>query len=281
MAQPGRTVRARRWWRTTPQLIRHFSIALLTLGALLAGTGLWLDHTNWWDGHSFLVNLVSSLTSLCFGVPTALLVLSHLGNAQADARRSRRAADFASAEIAEFHASLTSAFNTANVAALYSEVRTLASRLHQLSQLRDPDDSATVAFLNDFSALLKLVRTPLAYRSPTTWLGLSADRLQRRRIEKWHVRVDTQWRVLSNEVRPMIMDCGLPWLPRSPAAAAEQAIRRLLTPRHNPWAVEHTTFDNQDVVDAMRHFLLDLRALCATAQDLAARYPSPVEPHVP
>ncbi|MFE1028300.1 hypothetical protein ACFW5I_27660 [Streptomyces sp. NPDC058818] len=253
---------------------------MLTLGALLAGTGLWLDHTSWWDGHSFLVNLVSSLTSLCFGVPTALLVLSHLGNAQADARRSRRAADFASAEIEEFHASLTSTFNTGNVADLYSEARTLTSRLHQLSQLRDTDGSATAEFLNDFSALLK-VRAPLAYRSPTTWLDLSADRLQRRRIEKWHVRVDTQWRVLSNEVRPMVVDCGLPWLPRSPAAAGEQAIRRLLTPRHNPWTVEHTTFGNQDVVDAMRHFLLDLRVLCTAAQDLAARYPPSSTPTTP
>ncbi|MFF5161571.1 hypothetical protein ACFY3N_36400 [Streptomyces sp. NPDC000348] len=282
MTQQGRIAGARGWWRSTPPLIRRFSIVLLITGALLAVTGLWLDRTDWWEGHSFFVNLVSSLTSLCFGVPTALLVLSHLGNAQADARRTRRAKDFACAEVEEFHTSLTRIFNVNSVAALDSEVRRLLHDLHRLRQLRDTDGSAAAEFLHAFNALLKLGPAPTAYREPTGWTALSADRWQWRRMESWHVRVETQWRVLSNEVRPMVVDCGLPWLPRSPAAKAEQAIRRLLSDhKRNPWTVERTTLDDQDVVDAMRHFLFDLRVLCTTAKDLAARYPSPASSTAP
>ncbi|MFC8645890.1 hypothetical protein ACFUC2_34780 [[Kitasatospora] papulosa] len=283
MAQQGWIARARRWWRATPPLIRRCSIVLLIIGVLLAGAGLWLDHTNWWEGHSFFVNLISSLTSLCFGVPTALLVLTHLGNAQADARRTRRAKDFAHAEIREFQTALTRAFNVTSTAALVSEVSSLSRGLHRLRQLRDTDGSAAAAFLRDFNALLNLGRGPSpAYRQPTSWAALSADRWQWRRVETWHVRVETQWRVLSNEVRPMAIDCGLPWLQRSPAAAAEQTMRRLLSEdRRNPWRGQQEAPDNQEAITAMGHFLNDLRVLCSTADTLAARYPSPVSSRTP
>jgi hypothetical protein len=276
MAQQGRVARARRWWRTTPPLIRRFSIVLLIIGALLAGTGLWLDHTNWWEGHSFFVNLVSSLTSLCFGVPTALLILSHLGNAQADARRAQRAKDFARAEIREFHTALTRIFNVTSTAALASEARNLLLDLHRLRQLRDTDGTAAAEFLREFNALLNLGPAPTrSYRLPTSWTALSADRWQWRRIESWHIRVETQWRVLSNEVRPMVVECGLPWLQRSPAAEAEQAIRRLLSEdKRNPWTGQQEPLGNQDAAAAMGHFLNDLRVLCSTAQTLAVRYPA-------
>ncbi|MGW7149127.1 hypothetical protein ACWGII_30820 [Streptomyces sp. NPDC054855] len=278
MAQQGRTARARRWWRSTPPLIRNFSIVLLTLGALLTSTGLWLDHTHWWEGHSFFVNLVSSLTSLCFGVPTALLILSHLGNAQADFRRTQRTKDFARAEIHEFHIALTRIFSVATPAAVASEARTLLSDLHRLRQLRDSDGSATRKFLRDFNALLDLGRGPTqSYRQPTSWEALAADRWQWRRLETWHIRVETQWRVLSDEVRPKITECGLRWLSKSPAAAAEQAVRRLLSEnKRNPWMGQEA-FDAQDAAAAMGHFLNDLRVLCSTAESLAAYYP-PLDP---
>ncbi|MFF5379437.1 hypothetical protein [[Kitasatospora] papulosa] len=283
MAQQEWIARARRWWRTTPPLIRRCSLALLIIGVLLAGAGLWLDHTNWWEGHSFFVNLVSSLTSLCFGVPTALLVLSHLGNAQADARRTLRAKDFARAEIREFHTALIRIFNVTNTAALASEVGSLLRDLHRLRQLRDTDGSAAAEFLRDFNALLNVGRGPTrSYRQPTSWAAVSADRWQWRRIETWHVRVETQWRVLSNEVRPMVVDCGLPWLQRSPAAAAEQAMRRLLNEdRRNPWTRQQEPPGNQEAVAAMGHFLNDLGVLCSTAETLAVRYPSPVSSTTP
>jgi hypothetical protein len=51
MAQLGRVTRARRWWTSTPLLIRRFSMSLIFLGVALVGVGLRLDYTNWWDGH--------------------------------------------------------------------------------------------------------------------------------------------------------------------------------------------------------------------------------------
>ncbi|MEU5756841.1 hypothetical protein [Streptomyces sp. NPDC047829] len=282
MAQPGRISRARRWWRTTPPLIRHFSIGLLVLGALLAGMGLWLDHTNWWEGHSFLVNLVSSLTSLCFGVPTALLILSHLGNAQTDARQARRARGFARAEVHEFQTALIRIFNVPSAAALASEARHLLIDLHHLRQLTDADGTAAAEWLRGFHALLDLPPGPSrGYRQPTSWAALAADRWQWGQVARWHVRVETQWRVLNDEVRPRAAEYGLPWLSKTSAAATEQAIRQLLSGSgRNPWHAQEPS-SPQDAVAAMGHFLNDVRVLCAAADKLAVRYPPPAPPTAP
>ncbi|SFL69535.1 hypothetical protein [Streptomyces pini] len=280
MAQQTRVARARRWWRSTPSLIRRFSVVLLILGVVLAGTGLWLDRTNWWEGHGFFANLVSSLTSLCFGVPTALLVLSHLGETQAHARQTQRVKDYARNEIHEFQVALTKAFNVTDTTELAARVRTLSTGLHQFRQLAVIDGPTAARFFQTLNALLALGRGPTrSYRPSTNFGALSRDRWQWRRIETWHVRVETQWRVLSEEVRPKILECGLRWLPRSPAAEAEQAMRRLLDEDgRNPWRMpEH--FTDPDAVKAMGHFLHDLRVLCSTAETLAAYYPSrPREP---
>lgn len=282
MAQPVWIARARRWWRTTPPLIRHFSIGLVILGALFAGTGLWLDHTNWWEGHSFLVNLVSSLTSLCFGVPTALLILSHLGNAQADARQARRARSFARAEVHEFQTALIRIFNVPSTAALALEARNLLLDLHPLRQLTDADGTAAAEWLRGFHSLLDIAPGPSRnYRQPTSWTALAADHWQWRQIATWHVRVETQWRVLNDEVRPRVTECALPWLSKISAAATEQAIRQLLSGNsRNPWHAQEPS-SPQDAVAAMGHFLNDVRVLCATADNLAVRYPHPAPSTAP
>ncbi|GAA4090678.1 hypothetical protein GCM10022233_87500 [Streptomyces shaanxiensis] len=57
------------------------SYVCLPLGAL--GLGIYGDSHHWWDNRGFLTNLISSLSSLLFGVPTALFVLGSLGEAQA------------------------------------------------------------------------------------------------------------------------------------------------------------------------------------------------------
>ncbi|MEV5786481.1 hypothetical protein AB0L42_36620 [Streptomyces sp. NPDC052287] len=272
MAQQTRIARARRWWRSTPRLIQRFSIILLVIGAALASTGVWLDHTNWWEGHNFLINLVSSFTSLCFGVPTALLVLSHLGNAQADARQQQRAENQARSEIHEFQVALTRIFNAASTAELATKARSLQTALHPLRTLIDADGAVTTSFFTLFNDVLQLEPGPSqTYREPASFAALSRDRWQWRRIETWHVRVETQWRVLSDEVRPRMLECHLPWIERSPANMAELAVRRLLDEdRRNPWRLREG-FTDSDAVEAMGHFLGDLLVLCRTAETLSSR----------
>lgn len=85
-----RITSARTYWRNTPRLVRVWTIALVPLGVLLLGVGVLGDEYGYWEGKSFLTNLVSSFTSLMFGVPVALHVLSHLADAQATATARRQ-----------------------------------------------------------------------------------------------------------------------------------------------------------------------------------------------
>ncbi|GGV73241.1 hypothetical protein GCM10010277_86900 [Streptomyces longisporoflavus] len=275
MAQGTRVSRARRWWRSTPRLIRRFSVVLLVIGAALAGTGLWLDRTGWWEDHGFLGNLVSSFTSLCFGVPTALLVLSHLGNAQADARQTHRAEDQARRGVHEFQAALTRIFDVTDIADLVTRAQSMRRSVRRLRQLDDTDASAVTHFFRSFNDLLELGPTPSpAYTEPASFRDLACDRWQWKRIETWHVRVETQWRVLSEETRPKVHEFRLPWLAPSPAALGQLAARRLLAEGgRNPWRLPEGCTD-ADAGEAMEHFLYDLQVLSRTAQTLSNLYPT-------
>lgn len=76
----------RHWWRDTPSSVRWVAGVCLPLGTLAVALGIYGDSHRWWNDRAFLTNLTSGLTSLLFGVPTALFVLSSLGAAQAQAR---------------------------------------------------------------------------------------------------------------------------------------------------------------------------------------------------
>ncbi|MGE6735179.1 hypothetical protein, partial [Streptomyces sp. NPDC059900] len=253
-----------------------FSVVLLIVGAALAGMGLWLDRTGWWEDHGFLGNLVSSFTSLCFGVPTALLVLSHLGDALADARQRQRTEEHARRETHEFQVALTRVFDVPDTAELLARAQNLNTSVRRLRQLDDADGSAAADFFRLFNDLLELGPAPSqAYREPVSFQDLSCDRWQWKRIETWHVRVETQWRVLSEETRPRAHEFALPWLTRSPANLGQLAARRLLDEDgRNPWRLPEGSTD-AEAVEAMGHFLHDLLVLCRTAQSLLHLYPAP------
>ncbi|MFE2490059.1 hypothetical protein ACFXGR_43865 [Streptomyces mirabilis] len=280
MAQQGRIARARHWWTSTPRLIRRFSAVLLLVGAALAGGGLWLDGIDWWQGHDFLINLASSLTSLCFGVPTALLVLSHLGNAQADARQTRRARESAIQEIHDFRRALAKAFRVTSTADLTDKLRGMQEELRELRLQPAPDRAeATARFFDSFNDLLMDPGSP-GHR-PTDWAALSRDGRQWGQMRTWHVRVESQWKILSDEVRPRVTDCGLPWIEKTPATEAEQAARLLLSEdRRNPWRMR-PDFNETAGITAMGHFVRDLWTLCDAAEYLATLYPSLDAIHAP
>lgn len=141
MAQ-GQIARARRWWTSTPRLIRRSSLVLLLLGSALVCAGLWLDHIDGWDGHDFLINLVSSLTSLCFGVPAAILIFSHLGNAQDEARQTTRSRTHTAQEIREFPGALLEPFNATDIATLVAQATSLRTDVRDLWLQRESDPAS-------------------------------------------------------------------------------------------------------------------------------------------
>lgn len=64
--------------------------AFWVLGAIFATLGWLGDSSGFWENRSFLTNVFSSLTSACFGIPLALIILARVGAAQAEAFARRR-----------------------------------------------------------------------------------------------------------------------------------------------------------------------------------------------
>lgn len=81
--------RLRSFWAHTAASVRWTTYVCLPLGIAAAVAGIYGDAHGWWDERGFLTNLLSSMTSVLFGIPTALLVLGRLGAQQAEALERR------------------------------------------------------------------------------------------------------------------------------------------------------------------------------------------------
>ncbi|MER5481486.1 hypothetical protein ABT026_31600 [Streptomyces sp. NPDC002734] len=199
------------------------------------------------------MNLASSITSLCFGVPTALLVLTPVSNALADARLANRADDHARREVQELQRGFLSIFNAADVQDLDSKIAQALRALQPLNTRLDPEGSYTAAFFDTFNDTLRLERAPSRrYRPPATFESLARNRWQWRRVEAWHVRLVSQWRVINEEVRPRLLESGATW--HGPGHQAELAMKRLLDEAdlRNPWRLLEDA-SRQDAVKAVNH----------------------------
>ncbi|MFJ4563537.1 hypothetical protein ACIP4U_07410 [Streptomyces caelestis] len=274
MAQ-GRLFRAQTWWLETPRLIRRWSIALLLFGFLLLALGLWSDMRGWWEGHEFLTNLVSSFTSLCFGVPAALLVFSHLGQAQEEARQKTRARAHAVQEINEFTSALLEPFNATDIQQLGSKLRGMRANLRTVRTVHMADAEREEAVATFFMQFNDLVPNPSARRPIDSFSTMHRYTSQWTTMRKWQTRVTSQCRILDEEVRPRVTDSGLPWLAQNRASDVRQAARWLFMEGRNPWKPRAQQTDNGrdgSTMAAMNYFLDDLIGLCAGAEALASLY---------
>ncbi|QIZ01261.1 hypothetical protein HEP87_56125 [Streptomyces sp. S1D4-11] len=252
--------RARRWWNETPRQTRLLTYILIPIGFALFGGGLWLDHIDWWTGHDYFLNIYSGLTGACFGVPTALLLLNQLANAQDEARRTAHAREKASEKAVAFEEALLSIFGAPDLADLTVKAAALQDQINDIRDMPTGDarDQALTAFLSTFDALL-----PSPSGRPRRSLGSFERRSdERMQVSEWRTRVVGQWDILHGEIRPGLPGDG--WIAEGPATAAQQATHQLLTTGRNPW--KHPNEHGADVV--MRNFLQDVNALCRTAAAL-------------
>jgi hypothetical protein len=101
----------------------------------LFGTGLWLDHVDWWTDHAFLLNVASSVTGVCFGGPIAVLLFNQLSSAQDEARQTERARAQAGTQAAEFQSALLSLFTTTDLAGLTATAQALRQQIDTIRSL--------------------------------------------------------------------------------------------------------------------------------------------------
>jgi hypothetical protein len=69
---------ARVTWKEASPGLRGSAILLWALGTVIGLIGLLGDVLGWWDGLSFLTNLVSSLTGAMIGIPIAVIILQRI-----------------------------------------------------------------------------------------------------------------------------------------------------------------------------------------------------------
>ncbi|KAF0646287.1 MULTISPECIES: hypothetical protein [Streptomyces] len=87
-------------WAEAPSATKKVTYIAMPIGLVLAGIGLIGDAYGWWEGRSYLTNVLSSFTGLCFAVPFALLILNYLAEPHAEAAQRRAAWRTATATVA-------------------------------------------------------------------------------------------------------------------------------------------------------------------------------------
>ncbi|TQK49797.1 hypothetical protein FBY35_0065 [Streptomyces sp. SLBN-118] len=95
-----------RFWASTDSRVRRLTCFCLPLGFFLIGVGWYGDQHCWWNNRAFLTNLLSSFTSLMFGVPLALVVLSRITSGQAEALARAAALEQAREAAVQFRSTL-------------------------------------------------------------------------------------------------------------------------------------------------------------------------------
>ncbi|WP_189817005.1 hypothetical protein [Streptomyces olivaceoviridis] len=102
-------------------MIRVVVYICVPLGLSGIAVGIYGDHHRWWEHQSFLTNLISSLTSVMFGIPTALLLLGYLSNAQAEALQKQQVRRRARRDIDAFQQVLLRPFSASDLASLRTQ----------------------------------------------------------------------------------------------------------------------------------------------------------------
>ncbi|GGT26974.1 hypothetical protein GCM10010222_80960 [Streptomyces tanashiensis] len=194
----------------------------IPLGTVAIGLGIYGDAHGWWDDRSFLTNLASSFASLLFGVPLALVVLTHLSAMQAEVGERRVAQRRITEAERSFVRAFQQPFPTTDVAATKSHLETLQPQISNVQDiLRQIVNAAMVGVLPNSaepfeSAVQEAVRTyrKVWHASPT-----------------WAEHVVRQWSVLDEEARPLAEATGLHWLDASTVLHINKSMAELSTLR--------------------------------------------------
>jgi len=187
--------------RTTCITLWLLCVALLVLGVL--GDLVTVDNqgTVFWDGKSFLTNVVSSLATACFGIPLALIFLSELSD--------------------------RSALGAARRDAMKS-AHQVASRLRSLTRdLGFPGGSERDLFDDVLSRIDR--NTPADSPDVTTFLGLARTWTQGLDAEKFvntTVPLKQLLKYVDERIRPQFIELGLNW---TLTPALEARFTRLLS----------------------------------------------------
>jgi len=203
----------------------------LPTAVVLLAAGVYGDSRGWWEDQAFLTNLFSSLTSLLFGVPTALLLINSIGEAQAQAREQRRVRAAVRPEVQELEALLLRRFRVGSLDELQQRCSGIRQGLAQASQRRQ-DIRPLIDMFADFY-------------EPRDAAGNSLSREASRQEQVVWVRsLRAQWEFLDNDLRPRAVQAGIEWVPHQWSGRVKEDMEAL-----DP--VDGRTLDVDSVCDAL------------------------------
>ncbi|MGW3647561.1 hypothetical protein [Streptomyces sp. NPDC000878] len=189
--------------------VRWVVYVCLPLGTLVACVGVYGDSQQWWEHRNFLTNLVSSVTGLLFGAPTALIVLSNLGDAQTQAREERKFRAVVGPEVLQLEALLVGRFDMG-----------LTELKHQAISIRRALDE-------DRNADFQRYNTLMGYDGGGQVSTIGPDINLRHR--KWKEEMVAQWEVIDGGLRTRAVAIGVEWLPSLWSIRVREHVRRMLT----------------------------------------------------
>ncbi|MGW6927530.1 hypothetical protein ACWGA9_40785 [Streptomyces sp. NPDC054950] len=202
--------RLRTIWEETPKITRTTCKVLPLLGALCLALGIIGDSRGWWVDRSFLTNLASSITGLFFGVPFALIVLSRLGEAQAEISEKREVRRFAARTGRELRRSVMEIVQPP----LQSDPLLALDHISAELEQTIPDDDEDLGEIV-FDKVLRLLQESFHLQQAAVWAGKAA----------------AHWRTLDEDVRPRLAETDLQWI-------TDEHVRRIT--QSLTWVKEHT-----------------------------------------
>ncbi|MFA3839505.1 hypothetical protein [Streptomyces aureus] len=208
--------RIRAWWFDTAKQARWTTYVCIPIGVAGLLSGVYGDSHHGWDDRAFLTNLISSLTSLMFGVPTALLIITHLGNYQTEALEKRQVARRVRAELEVLEQALLQNLGPDSV--LYVRQRLAALKRTTLAILDHlpPEGEAMTESLFESQVTHVRICQHILER-------LFSDR-DREKFNKWMNEIQAQWKVLDEDVRPSVANTGNPWITLAKGSEARNAL---------------------------------------------------------
>lgn len=204
----------------TPKFVRLLFVVLIVIGVAVAILGLVADHSAFWNGHSFLLNLTTSLVGFCIGVPIALVVLSAISSQRDQTADKRKVQALTESAWAEFDEGLRAYCLPEITAAISDNLTQVFSTYTQIS-----DRILNYVGGVGRGAILPAVGgNPAEFAALKDEMNLAAEQLQvminairfsipmARDVQlRWsHVRA--RWRVLDATVQTRRRELNLPWL---------------------------------------------------------------------
>ncbi|MGW8485434.1 hypothetical protein [Streptomyces sp. NPDC055886] len=191
------------------------------------------DERGWWDNRGFLTNLASSFTSLLFGVPVALLVLSRLADAQAEATLRRQVMQRASGSVQSLHEAVMQRCRASDSSTLAAELLLLRDKNREMQDKLSIPRPQRLA-LQDLANL--------AEERNNLWDQICRIRLKdARMLRLWMSAISRQWAEIE-QVRARATEAGMRWLPSNLEVRVSSAVERLGDGPHTAFSSRQETF---------------------------------------